>query len=119
MNVCPAQQVQTFKYLNMSLYLQGMDVAVKLLSPGFGAFCSTLAQNGEARRPHLQGLDSELAIMGRLDHPHVLRVYGGCLYAPEGRLAHRFIVEELCESSLGRWMYRNPQPLPMHEVFKV
>ena len=55
--------------------------------------------------------------MGRLDHPHVLRVYGGCLYAPG--LANRFIVEELCQGSLGRLMYCNKQPLPMQEVLKV
>jgi hypothetical protein len=55
-------------------------VAVKLLLPDAGDH-DTLGGDGHGDSDG--GLDVELQIMGRLDHPNVLRVYGACMKDPQ------------------------------------
>lgn len=92
--------------------VQGLDVAVKLLTPDNDHL-------GDAGAGHDDGgLDVELQIMGRLDHGNVLRVYGASTHDQQ----RQFLVEELCVCSLAHVMYprnKGTTTLPLHLVYKV
>jgi serine/threonine protein kinase len=57
--------------------------------------------------------------MARLDHPHIVRTYGGCLSGPTSPL----IVTELCECSLSQVLdyYRRARGsgLPLHRTLTL
>ena len=92
---------------------KGRDVAIKLLTPD-----NEHPGLGESGAGHDDdGLDVELQIMGRLDHPNVLRVFG----ASTRDAQRRFLVEELCVCSLAHVMYprKGTTTLPLHLVYKV
>ena len=74
--------------------------------------------------------------MSQLDHPNVLRVYGGCLLprrvagqtdvdcniespSCSGGGGRRLLVMELCEGNLASLLYRRTLPLPLQDVFRV
>lgn len=75
------------------------------------------------------GLDIELQVMGRMDHPNVLRVFGASTRDPRNRL----LIMELCQCSLANLLYPKarragaggqvaavPQArLPLHVILKV
>eukprot|EP00879_Flechtneria_rotunda_P007768 GHRR01008141.1.p1 GENE.GHRR01008141.1~~GHRR01008141.1.p1 ORF type:complete len:486 (+),score=123.48 GHRR01008141.1:1274-2731(+) len=78
-----------FAQVHRALYRGMHPVAVKMLTdPGLRSMCS-------ASKEGLSALEGELRIMARLQHPNIVRCYGGNL---EG--CNPFIVEELCEYSL-------------------
>lgn len=74
-------------------------------------------------------LDSELAIMSRLNHPNVLRVHGGCSLqcrdsgSTTSSSPWRLMVMELCEGNLSSALLLHSgnalPPLPLREVLRV
>ncbi|PNH00877.1 putative serine/threonine-protein kinase, partial [Tetrabaena socialis] len=74
-----------------------MPVAVKLLDAGVDDGGSGDGGGGQPLNAHSRALMQEAHVLSRLDHPNVVRFYGGSLDP------HRpFLVEELCEVSLHR-----------------
>eukprot|EP00798_Chlamydomonas_sp_ICE-L_P001411 gene1412-32784_t len=61
-------------------------------------------------------VEHELLIMARLDHPNIVRIYGGRMRPPT-----RFLVEELCTMPLSNHIHKRGagNPLPMRDVFKI
>ena len=128
---------------------KGADVAIKLLSAellqGFsgiwGGGGGTVGESDNDQRTvpaDVQGdsLDAELALMSQLDHPNVLRVYGGCLLprrvagqtdvdcniespSCSGGGGRRLLVMELCDGNLASLLYRRASPLPLRDVLRV
>eukprot|EP00798_Chlamydomonas_sp_ICE-L_P022409 gene22409-29521_t len=93
---------------------QGKLVAVKLILP-------SNRQDGDHTNADdidddIISMEHELQIMARLNHPNVLRVFGGHMRPPT-----RFLVEELCERPLSIHVHRrgSNRPLPMVQVFKL
>ncbi len=53
---------------------QGREVAIKVIIPS-----STTGGAAAMDREDIDSMQHELQIMARLDHPNVVRVYGGCM----------------------------------------
>eukprot|EP00798_Chlamydomonas_sp_ICE-L_P017435 gene17435-23739_t len=75
--------------------MQDAVVAVKVIIPTTGHKSHDMDEEDIASMQH------ELQIMARLEHPNVVRVYGGCMTPP-----NLFVVEELMESDLANHIHR-------------
>ena len=59
-----------------------------------------------------RSLAFEISLLSSLNHPHVLRVYGGCRIG-------QFLVMELCRCTVQNLMHESVSPLPLEEVLRV
>ncbi len=71
----------------------------------------------DPQEAELSSMQHELRIMSQLDHPNVIKVYGGCLRPP-----NLFVVEELMERDLASSIHRRGEgepPLPLSAALKT
>ena len=108
---------------------QGKEVAVKTENVGAplpSPQTTTAASQSTDKSSLEEQMGQELLILMQLDHPNVVRVYGGCLVpasaaaAAAAAASKRFIVEELCLCSLDQYLYKiRSSPLPLLDVLRV
>ncbi len=82
---------------------QGREVAIKVILPSASEGCSGGGEDIE----DVASMQHELQIMSRLDHPNVVRVFGGCLSQP-----NIFVVEELMAGDLASHIHRRRAGMP-------
>ena len=70
----------------------------------------------EGARQHASLLSSELFILGSLNHPNVLRTFGGYLKNCNGG---HYLVLEQCQGNLASLLASLPQPLTIDKVLQV
>ena len=86
----------------------GMSVAVKVLNR------VTTEMDTRPSEGKLSSLRTEVEVLSRIKHPHIVNLYGACLAPP-----HCCLIEELMEGSLADVVHRRPGRMAYRDILRV